>query len=258
MRIAFLFVACLSFCTSAGIAETNYKVIYHEVEDGIGTYTVLIPASKFRKEVLLSMANRFLHRYAQINLLDIGIYTERASVYSFVGAREFDYSYEEWLHKFEVSKKRGLPCGAEIVKLGTSTGLRVRYTDGRIEEVPLSNGNVFHPVISGTRLDLLHVEIVRQGLEPFARLMPLVYFSASRDISPEEGAAIARSILRSSGASRIEMSFRPDRWFYGAYYPWVNPFAPVDSPQNEGAKRAWELLCRPMDEQLCYQVQEKR
>lgn len=259
MRTAFLLSVCLLFCTSSGLATTDYKVINHDEEDGVGSYTVLVPASEFRKEVLLSLATQFLHRYAQLRLLDIGIYTDRASVHDFAGAGVDDYTYGNWLQEFEASTKGTLPCGAEILKSGATAALRIRYTDGRIEEVTINGGNVFHPVIDGVRLDLLHVLCVRQGIGANARLTPLLYFSVSKDISPQDGGAIARSILRSTGITRMTVSLRPDIWFmFDPFYPWVNPFAPVDSPPPEHAKRAWQLLCHPAEEQGCYQVHGRR
>ena len=87
-----------------------------EEEDGIGSYTVLVPASEFRKEVLVELATQFLHRRAQLSLLDIGIYTSPADLHHFVGAGVLDYSYGNWLQGFVASRKGTLPCGAELLK----------------------------------------------------------------------------------------------------------------------------------------------
>ena len=170
MRTLFLLSVCLLFGTSSGFARTEYKEINHDEEDGIGTHTVLVPASEFRKEILLSLARQFLRLDMQLRLVDIGIYTDRANVHDFVGAGMFDYTYGNWLAEFEASRKGTPPCGAEILKSGAAAALRVRYTDGRIEEVTISGGSVFHPVINGVKLDLLHVSCVREGFGAKARL----------------------------------------------------------------------------------------
>jgi hypothetical protein len=259
MKIIFLLAACLSSCIAIGFAATSYRVIDHQEEEGIGTYTVLIPASEFRKEALASLAAQFLSRDAHLRFLDVGIYTDRASVYEYTGAGITDYNFETWLNEFEVRRKRPLPCGAEILKSGTAAALRARYSDGHIDELAIRGGSVFHPVIKGLKLDLLHVLCVRQMFgSPRPRLTPQLYFSVSKYITPQEGGAIARAILDSSGVPRMWISLRPDKWFmFDPYYPWVNPFAPVDSPPTTEAKEAWELLCHPPDEQRCFQAHGK-
>ena len=259
MRNMLLVGVCLSFCTASCLAGTDYKVINQEQEDGIGSYVLLISSSEFRKQALLGLAVQFLRRNTQLGMLHVGIYTDRASWHEFAAADMDDYTYGNWLQEFEASRKGTLPCGAEILKSGAAASLRIRYADGRIEEVAINGGNVFHPVINGVRLDLLHVLCVRQGIGVKAHLTPLLYFSVSKDISPQEGGVIARAILRSSGITRMTVSLRPDIWFmFDPYYPWVNPFAPVDSPPPEQAKQAWQLLCHPAEEQGCYQVYGKR
>src|ERR1039458_1858154 len=92
--ISLLSLWCL-IITSSGFAKTDYKVINHSEEDGIGSYTVLVPASEFKKEILLSLARQFLHSNIQVRLLDIGIYTDRRNVHEFEGAGVFDYTYGE-------------------------------------------------------------------------------------------------------------------------------------------------------------------
>ena len=114
----------------------------------------------------------------------------------------------------------------------------------------IRNGNVSHPEINGVRLDLLHVLCVRQGFQTRTRLTALLYFMVSKDIRPQEGSAIARLILRSSGATRMSISMRPDRWFMKTVLSVGNPFAPVDSPPTEEAKQAWQLLCHPAEIQV--------
>ncbi len=255
MKIIPLLATCLLLSAWAGLAGTDYRVIEHQEEDGVGTFTVLIPASQFNKESLVNLAKQFLRVYARFSLLDVGIYTDPASVHEFVGAGVTDYTYGIWLREFEARRKRRLPCGAEILKSGTAAGLRIRYYDGRIDEVTIRGRDVFHPVIKGITLDLLHVRCVRQGWGTQARLTPLLYFAVLKNITPREGGAIARSILASSGVPRMSISMRPDGWFMlDPYYPWLNPFRPVDSPPTEEAKAAWQLLCHPADEQVCSQV----
>lgn len=255
MRIVPALVLSLALSTPSGLAAMDHKVIHQEEEGGVGSYTLLIHPTEFTKAALLTLATQFLRRHAQLSLLDIGIYTDAQSAGEFAGAGITDYTYGNWLAEFEASRKRGLPCGAEVFKSGPAAALRIRYPDGRIEETVIRDGDVFHPVINGVSLDLLHVLCVRQGFGTRARLTPLLYFSVSRDISPVQGEAMARSILRASGVARMTVSLRPDKWFmFDPYYPWVNPFAPVDSPPSEQAKRAWQLLCHPPDEQDCFQV----
>jgi hypothetical protein len=256
MKIICLLAASLSFYSSVGFGAADYKVIDHREQEGIGQYRVLIPASEFREEVLVGLANQFLHRYAQLSFLDVGFYTDAARVQDFVGIGVTEVNFAGWLEGFEARRKQPLPCGAEILKSGTAATLRIRYPDGHIEEVLIHSGNVFHPVIKGVRLDLLHVLCVfqrRGSWEP--KLTPQLYFSVSKYITPREGGAIARSILESSGAPRMEINIRPDKWFMcDPFYPWINPFAPVDSAPTPEARRAWQLSCDTPKEQVCFQT----
>lgn len=250
-----MIVVSLLFCTPFVFPGTAPNMINHEEEGGIGAYTVLISPSEFKKEILMKLAAQFLHDNAHLSVLDVGIFINREAANDFAGAGVFDYSYGNWLMEFEARRKRSLPLCAEVLKCGNSSALRIRYSDGRLEEVAIHGGEVFHPAINGARLDLLHVKCVRQGFGAKARLTPLLYFRVSKDIDANEGGVIARSILRSSGATRMSISMRPDNWFmFDPYYPWVNPFAPVDSPPTKAAERAWQLLCDPAEERACFQV----
>ena len=225
-------------------------------QDGIGQYRVLVPASEFRKENLVGLGNQFLRRYARLSLLDAVFYTDPASGQDFEGMGITDVDFRDWLQEFESRRKRPLPYGAEMLKNRTGATLRIRYPDGHIEEVTIHGENVFHPVINGIKLDLLHVLCVFQRRGSWElKLTPQLYFSVSKYITPREGGAIARSILESSGAPRMEINIRPDKWFMcDPFYPWINPFAPADSAPTPEARHAWQLSCDTPKEQVCFQT----
>jgi hypothetical protein len=254
-KIIFLLTLCFALDIRPSCAQMNYKVIEEQETDGLASYVVVVPADEFRKDDLLRLANEYLRRYGKLKLLNVGIYTDSATADDSAGKKMFDFTYGVWMSEFETRKQNNSMCAAELLKYGGAATLRIRYSDGRIEEVAITDGNVFHPAVNGMALNLLHVSFARQGFGNAKQLIPHFYFRVSKKLTAQEAGIIAKSILRTSGASKLEVHLRQDEWFiFDAYYPWMNPFSQTDAPPTETeAAQSVEYLCKPAEEQACYQ-----
>jgi hypothetical protein len=216
---------------------------------------LVIPVDEFKKEGLLRLSNQFLHRYEKLKLLNVGIYTDDTTASDSAGKGKFDFTYGVWKSEFEARRQKNSLRAAELLKYGDSASLRIRYSDGRIEEIEIVGRNVFRPVINGVALHLLHVSFPRQGFGNAKQVVPHFYFSISETPTSQDAAIIATSIFRASDAKKMKLHLRQDEWFiFDAYYPWMNPFTePGFPPTQAEAARSAEFLCNPAEEQACYQ-----
>ncbi len=241
--------------SNSGFAQDKAVLIEEQKASGFASYVVVIPIVEFRREVLIRLANEYLGRYEKLELLQVGVYTDRKTALDSTGKKVFDFTYSAWKNEFE-NRKQGKPMrAAEFLKYGSAATLRIRYPDRRVEEIAITGETTFHPPVNGMTPALLHVSFVRQGFGESKELIPHFYFSVPKRITPEEAQLFATSFRRTSGVSKIEIHLRQDEWFiFDAHYPWVNAFTQSEKPptQTEAAKSV-EFLCRPTEEQSCYQ-----
>jgi hypothetical protein len=251
----FLLFLCFTLDMHTNWARTDYRIIEKQEAAGLASYLLVVPVDEFKKEDLLRLSNQFLHRYEKLKLLNVGIYTDTATASDSAGKGKFDFTYGVWKSEFETREEKNSLRAAELLKYGGSASLRIRYSDGRIEEIEIVGRNVFRPVINGVALHLLHVSFPRQGFGNARQVVPHLYFSVSKTPTLQDAGIIATSIFRTSGAKKIKVHLRQDGWFiFDAYYPWMNPFAePGPPPTETEAARSAEFLCNPAEEQTCYQ-----
>jgi len=244
-----------ALCACPGLSQVKARVISGQRTDGFGSYLLVIPSNEFRKDELLQLAKRYLRRYSNINLLQVGIYVDRETAADSRGKHIDHYSFDMWKREFASGKQKKSLCAAELLKYGTAATLRIRYPDAKIEEIVITGENVFHPIVSGVAFNLLHMTVVFQGFSTARELMPMLYFSTSKGLTAEDAEAFAKTFLRMSGASRLKIYMRQDEWFISdSFYPWNNPFSAAEAPPSEAeAARSDEFLCAPAEKQACYQ-----
>jgi len=223
--------------------------------DGFASYSLTIPKTEFKKDVLLQLAKEYVSADGSLNLVQVGVFTEEKAAHDFMGKNVFDITYGLWKSEFE--NRIGEPrFGVGILlKYGPSATLRIRYPNGRIEEIIVLGQNAFHPVVNGLLLNFLHVSFVNQGFGKGKRLVPHLYIQVPQSATSEEAEAFAKSIARLVGTPNIEVHLREDNWFiFDAHYPWVNPFVHEEMPPTESeAAKSVEFICKPGEKELCYQ-----
>jgi hypothetical protein len=259
-RSLFLLTICIALDMCPSFAQTGVEVIERHEEHSLASYKVIVPASGFMKENLLQLANGYIQSHDQVRFLDVGIHADRAAAQDSSGKGIFHVSYGRWKHEFENKQRESSMPAAELLKDAVGATLRIRYADGRIEEVALSGENAFHPTINGIRLNLLHVTIVRQGFGTAKRWVPILYLSVPKMFTAQEAGIFAESIFRISGVPNPEILLRSDQWFiFDPYYPWMNPFAFAEmAPSEAEAARSAEFLCKPAEPQGCHQISAGR
>lgn len=252
-RILFLWVIEIALSACSLFPQTGAKVVRHQEADGLVSYTIVIPPGKFTHDFLVHMANEYLTRFHQVNILNVGILSDSAMGWAFAGTVT-DVTFDEWRHEYEKIRQIKSLNAAELLKFGGAATLRIRYADGHIEEIPIQGKNVFHPTADGINLDLLYVAFALQGF-PTKQLFPILYFRTSRDITRQEADELAKSIFVTSGAIRMEIVMRTDGWFiFSGFYPWLNPFASAGPPPSEAqAAKSAEYWCSLPGEATCYQ-----
>jgi hypothetical protein len=200
------------------------------------------------------LADDFLHRHADVKLLDLGIYTDMATARDSEGKNLNHFTYRQWLNEFQGRTQQ--QSTAELLKNGGDATLRIRYSDGRREEITVAGQNVFHPIVGGIAVNLLYVTCVHQGFGATKQLFPHLYFTAPIN-TVQEATSVSRAILSASRIPAMEVLIRRDQWFiFNEYYPWVNPFAASQGPPTETeAAQSPEFLCKPTtEERPCYQT----
>jgi hypothetical protein len=254
-KTIFLYTLYIALGAPPGFAQKGAEVIEKQAGDGMAFYTVAIPADEFTRDNLLQLAKRYLRRHAKVRLLNLGIYVGIPAARDSTGKHMIHFTYDQWKQEFDRRKESNSLSAAELLKYGAAATLRIRYSDGRIEEIPITGDNVFHPIVGGLKLNLLHVTGVLQGFDGSKQLIPLFYFSLSKEISTQDARKLAASLLRSSAVSKMEIRMREDEWFiFDPHYPWRNPFTSVEAaPTEKEAARSVEFLCKPSETQSCYQ-----
>jgi hypothetical protein len=127
--------------------QANYKIIESQKTEIIASYLVSIPANDFKKEILVQLATDFLQHHSNARLLRVGVYTDRATALDSKGKNIDHFGYGQWLKEFTARKQRRPSGAAELLSTGTDATLRIRYADGRMEEVAIAGQNVFHPTV---------------------------------------------------------------------------------------------------------------
>lgn len=255
-KIAFLFTACFVCGVCAGLAQTKPKVVDGHVTGELATYALLISSGDFGKDAVLRLADDYLNRCKNIRLLRVGIYSEESTARDSVGKGVTDVTYGWWSREFETRKQRKLSGVAELLKNGVGATLRVRYADGRIEEIKISGENSFHPKVNGTPLSLAHMSVARKGFGGNKQLIPVFYFIVPQGVTLQEARKLAQSLFRVLPISKMEIVIREDEWFiFDANYPWLNPFSSAQGPPSEAVlAQSPEFLCEPGEGQGCHQV----
>jgi len=245
----------LAMSAVASFARQGLDTVERQVADGLASYTVVIPADQFKRDRLIELARQYLERYNGIELLNVGFYIDRGAARDSMGKTMVHFTYQQWKDEFNRRKDNHLLSAAEVLKYGGAATLRIRHSDGHIEEIEITGKNVFHASVGSSTLNLLQVTLVGQGLGGSKQLTPHFYFSIPSKITPEEAAALSKSILRASGLSKMEIRIRQDEWFiFDRSYPWRNPFSPVETaPSESEAAESAEFICKPAENQTCYQ-----
>jgi hypothetical protein len=143
-----------------------------------------------------------------------------------------------WKSEFEARKQKNSLRAAELLKYGDSASLRIRYSDGRIEEIEIVGRNVFRPVINGVALHLLHVSFSRQGFGNPKQVVPHFYFSISKTPMCR-----SRILRRGNSANRYQLE-----WDIPAEAPCLNPRHPhlsvfIDSSGYREGVGLTQLFC---------------
>lgn len=248
----------LSVYPSSTLAQAKTRVVAEQRADGLASYRLVIPAADFNKKTLLELARKYLTDNAEVNLLQVGVYTEESAARDSAGKEIFDITYGVWQKEFERRMLRNTFPAAELLKYASSSTLRVRFPDGQSEEIAISGVSAFHREIDNCELSLLHVSISPRGFGKGKHLVPSFYFEMKRRVALAEAGVVAKSFARLVGVSNPEIHLREDEWFvFDAGYPWVNPFVRSGSPPSEAevAKSA-EFVCRPTEEEACYQIRQ--
>ncbi len=160
-----------------------------------------------------------------------------------------DYSYQYWHDQYSDISSR-LSEIAELVKIGDSATLRIRWKTGATEEIRILGENVFHGQVGGQRYDLL--ELTLRPVLPHSRRPEIVPSIAIK--VEEEGtlnAATADELsnyFRSRISARgLQVVIRSDSWFIDdESYPYVNPFVEAGDPPGWGTyEQTISYYCKP-------------
>lgn len=253
-QVLFLFGVIIGphVCQAPNAAAT----IKEQTAPDMTSLVVVIQVSEFSEDNLLKLANKYLSRSERTKLLQVGFYTDSEVAHDSLGKTEYHVSYQQWRLEFERRALDKLKPAAVLLKYGDSATIRIRFADGHNSEVRIAGENVFHPVIGGLTFEILHVSFVDQGYGSEKKLTPHFYLKSTRKISPKEAEVFARDFLHVVGIPNPVIHFRQDGWFlFSTFYPWINPFSDQATPPTlEETARSVEFLCRPAEEQACFQV----
>ncbi len=246
----------LIVCPFPASATVNPRIVSEQKEGGLASYILIVPEGTFKKADLLKLANKYMTTNAEVQLLQVGIFTAENVAHDFMGKNVFDTTFSVWKTQVENRLTEHTVCAAVLLKYGSSATLKVRYPNGQIEEIIISGANTFQPNLDKLPMHLQHVSFVNEGFGKGKRLVAHFYCTVGSRVSSSEASKLARSLLLLVGTSRIEVHLREDEWFiFDAHYPWVNLFAQTQVPPTESeAKRSVEFLCKPGEKETCYQV----
>ena len=244
----------------SGLGQSWPAAFKESIGESLASYTVVIPATEFKKTALIQLAEEYLAKNKELKLVQVGIFSDKDQARDSLGKGIFDFSYDIWRTEFDRRKKEKEQAAAVLLKYGANATLRIKYADGRTEEVTIAGKDAFHPQVNNVTLSLLQVSLVDQGFGINKKLTPHFYFVVPRTITTDEATALAKSIIQRVGIPRAVVHFREDEWFiFDAHYPWVNPFATAELlPSESEVAKSSEFLCRSSDTEACYQTSTGR
>jgi hypothetical protein len=245
----------LSLGSVPGFPQASTVPFAERKADGFASYTVVIPATEFNKESLIHIADEYLVRNEKLELMQVGIFTDKQQAQDFGGKGVSHFSYDTWKTEVEKRKEEQKQGAAVLLKYGIGAALRIKYSDGRIEELVISGQDAFHPRLDNVTARLLQVSFVDQGFGKSKQLTPHFYLVIPSKISAEQATALAKSFISIVRIPRIEIHLREDEWFiFDSHYPWINPFTQTVVPATEAdAAKSIEFLCRSPEKEPCYE-----
>jgi hypothetical protein len=221
------------------------RLIYERRDTGLLDRAIQIPMDEFSRTRILHLSSDFVrkHRAREVARLVIVAREGDAAGYRF-GKGQFHTTYHQWVEHFKARVSQSGPL-AEVLHLGSASGVRIRSAHGDIEEVILQGHNVFRPTIAGFPLQLLHVHVQPTPVSRH-RFQLSFFYRANRVLTVEEGRAVMNTVQDEiPRIPAVAVSIRPDGWFIAdAYYPWVNSFdTTVAPPTWEIYSKTVELYC---------------
>jgi hypothetical protein len=249
-----LAIVCL---LNANLAVSQAQAVPEPVEelkgDGIVASAVLVAKENFTETHLTKLAFEYMARYHSSKLIQVGFYTEERTAWDFRGKSVDHFPYEYWKKEYEKRMSSGVIRGATLLAYGNSGTLRIRDGNQQVKEITIVGSNVFHPVLDGLGLNVLHVGFSEQG-QP-SKLTAHFYMTIPRSITPKEAEMLAKSFFDTTKVRDVTLNIREDEWFiFDAFYPWLNPFTEAKpAPTLKGTARSVQFLCTPEQENTCFQ-----
>ncbi len=251
LRLSLLFLAGPYICN----VQDTATPIEEQKATAMASTLLVIPASDFKDDVLFHLATKYLSQYRNLELVQIAIYTDANLARDSKGKTTFHVTYEYWKREFEERARNKSICAAVVLKYGNSASLRIRHVDGQIKEIKIAGDNVFHPVVEGVALDLVHVSFTYQGFGDASQLTAHFYLTLPRRITSKEATRLAKSFFDRLGISNVDLNLREDGWFiFDTFYPYMNPFSKEERPPTlQEAAKSVEFLCTPQQDDGCFQ-----
>jgi hypothetical protein len=205
-----LAIVCL---LNANLALSRAQAVPEPIEelkgDGIVTSVVLVAKENFAESDLTKLASEYMARYHSFRLIQVGFYTEERTAWDFRGKSVDHFSYEYWKQEYEKRMSSGLAREAILLAYGNSGTLRIRDRNQQIKEITIVGSNVFHPVLDGLGLNVLHVGFSGQG-QP-SKLTAHFYLTIPRRITAHEAERRAKSFFDKTKILDVTLNIREAR-----------------------------------------------
>lgn len=245
--VVFLALLLLAFGVATaemqGSARGGAEVIYQRIMPGALDRCVIVNEGQFTMKGLRSLSETFLAYETGLFVSRLAIVTQRENLGLVrAGKGVYDIDFSGWLARFEEEREKHFPI-AELIQIGSSAVLRVRWPDSRQERIVIRGDDILEQRVGPLRVSLNWLDF---SYAPLLKKTSL-HFSLQTDHPPSEteAQAVAAHFYERVRARPVLFGIRSDPWFIDDdFYPFVNPFFPIPArPSRDDYLRSGSFLC---------------
>jgi hypothetical protein len=244
-----MLLSVLAAAATAGqdSAKRGLGTIYEKSMPGALDRCVVVNDADFGLGPLRSLSESFLARHPGLAVSRLLMGTRREDiglVRSGKGVSDTDFG--EWMRAFDERRQKHFPV-AELIQIGPSAVLRVRWPDGRQERIVLRGNDILEQRVGDLNIQLKWMYF---SYAPLLKKTSLyVFLQAERLISEGEARAVAAHFRERVKVSPVSFKVRSDPWFIDDdFYPFVNPFYPAPPrPSREDYLGCASFFCSSDD-----------
>ncbi len=230
---------------SAAIASPAATVFLERGGGGVWESAIILRPEEFDRPRVEQLSQAFIKSHSKFNLLKFSVFTDKSDAGATLWGQHSHFGFDSWSHWF-AKHARSRPAMAEIIAIGRSVIMRLRYADGRIVRTQLKGDDPLQLVVLGSRLEILYVVIHSATPEMFNSKDIKVDFliKAIGPISPQVARGLLYLLRQSLSIPNVGIRVRNDSWFLDFGLPYVYPFEVAQMlPSREEYLRSLHITC---------------